>query len=155
MSARKVLPITRRLTEDDARTLLGLGVSRLLKAHTASRVALEAGCDEKTVRNARAADTSLKLHTALNLLSLDPTALDELLAAYGFRLAPLTANAANDLHTISALAETASELARANADGVRDHSETLAVAELVRPLLPGLSNIVAEADRLRGGVVHG
>lgn len=154
MTAGNVLTAARRLTESEARHHLALGLQRVVKAHGPSRVGLDAGVDEKTIRNARDELTSLKLHTALNLLSTDETVLDELLAAYGYRLAPLSADHGQDLRMISGLTSVAGALADANADGVRDHRETLAVAAIARPLLPQLSAIVADADRLRGGGVQ-
>src|SRR3546814_736132 len=155
MSGGKVLPAPQRLTESEARRMLALGLQRVVKAHGPSGVALDAWCDEKTIRNARDETTSLKLHTTLNLLALDVTALDELLAAYGFRLAPLYADEAHDLRMISGLASVAGALADANADGVRDHRETLVVADALRPLLPQLAMIIEQADRLRSGRAGG
>jgi hypothetical protein len=145
-----VRPLKQRLTEEDARKHLSFGLLRLTSEHGPSRVGLEAGCDEKTVRNARDQKSTLRLDLALNLLTLDPTALDELLAAYGFRLAPLHALAANDLHTAAGLLDGASEIIKAQDDGIRDRHETLLIADKLRPHLPAALAIVREADALRG-----
>ncbi|MET0439181.1 MAG: hypothetical protein ABW043_16980 [Devosia sp.] len=146
----KVRPPVRRLTEEDARKGLSFGLLRLTSDHGPSRVGLEAGCDEKTIRNARDQKSTLRIDLALNLLALDPTALDELLGSIGFKLVPVSAAAANDLHTAAGLLDGASELIRAQEDGIRDPSETMRVAEKLRPHLPAAIAIVREADELRG-----
>jgi len=83
-------------------------------------------------------------------LLADSTALDEVLAEYGFKLVPLTAEAANDLNTAAGLLDGATELVRAQRDGIRDHTETLMVADKLRPHLPAALAIVREADQIRG-----
>ena len=145
-----VRPTSKRLTEEDARKHLSFGLLRVTASHGPSRAGLEAGCDEKTIRNARDQKSSLGLHLALNLLSLDHTALDELLAAYGFRLTPITMQGANDLHTAAGLLDGASELIKAQEDGIRDRAETLRVADKLRPHMHAAAAIIREADEMRG-----
>lgn len=145
-----VRPSVKRITEQDARQNLSFGLLRLTAKHGPSRVGLEAGCDEKTIRNARDQKSTLRLDLALNLLSLDPTALDELLAASGFRLIPMHAAAANDLHTAAGLLDGASEMIRAHEDGIREPQETMRIADKLRPHLPAAIAIVREADEMRG-----
>ena len=145
-----VRPSGHRLTEEDAREKLSFGLLRLTSAHGPSRVGLEAGCDEKTIRNARDQKSTLRLDLALNLLALDHTALDELLAAMGYKVIPLHTNAANDLHTAAGLLDGASELVRAYEDGIREPHETHAVAEKLRPHMPAAMAIIRESDRLKG-----
>jgi hypothetical protein len=146
----KVLPSGKRLTEEDARRALSFGLLRLTSEHGPSRVGLEAGCDEKTIRNARDQKSTLRLDLALNLLALEPTALDELFAAIGFRLAPLHSSSANDLHTAAGLLDGASEMIRAHEDGDRSRAETIRIADKLRPHLPAALAIVREADEMRG-----
>ncbi|WP_203310476.1 hypothetical protein [Sphingomonas beigongshangi] len=83
-------------------------------------------------------------------LLADETALDEVFAAYGYRLCPLHCEAANDLNVAAGVIDAMGELVKARADGHRDHNETLAVAALLRPHLPAMQAIVHEADELRG-----
>lgn len=90
MPDRNVRPISRKLTDADARHLLADGLLRVCHAHGPSRVALEAGCDEKTIRRARDEESTLGLACAINMLDIDPHVLDALLAAKGFMLAPLS-----------------------------------------------------------------
>lgn len=89
MSERNVRPIGRKLTDADARHLLADGLLRTCHASGPSRVALEAGCDEKTIRRARDEESTLGLACALNLLDIDAHVLDALLAAKGYMLTPL------------------------------------------------------------------
>jgi DNA-binding XRE family transcriptional regulator len=124
-------------------------------ARIASKVGKGAFADavevsEKTLENAMAGRSLPELHTALNSLSVDPTALDEVFAGLGFRLCPLHADAANDLETAAGVIGAMGTLVQALADNKRDHNETLSVAALLRPHMPALTAIISEADRLRG-----
>lgn len=103
-----------------------------------------------TVGNALSGKTVPELHTALNSLAIDPTALDELMAGYGFRIQPLHASAANDIATAAGVINAMGELVRALDDHHRDHNETLAIASLLRPHMPALMAIIGQADELRG-----
>jgi len=89
----QVRPNHRRLTDADARHLLAAGMIRTCHVHGPSRVALETGCDEKTIRRARDEESTLGLACAFNLLTVDPHALDELLAALGYMAVPLVPQA--------------------------------------------------------------
>lgn len=89
----QVRPNPRRLTDADARHLLAEGLIRTCHQHGPSRVALETGCDEKTIRRARDEESTLGLACAMNLLGIDEHALDALLAAKGFMLVPLVPQA--------------------------------------------------------------
>lgn len=96
MSASHVRPNSRRLTDDDARHLLAFGLLRACHQHGPSRVALEIGCDEKTVRRARDEESTLGLACAWNLLDVDLTALDALAAAKDVRIVPMSREAGKD-----------------------------------------------------------
>lgn len=139
-----------RLAKDRAKQLLAAGLLRGVTLHGKDEIALAAGCSSRCIEKALSLDTLPSMETMLNALSLEPTLLDELLAAYGMRLAPLHAEAANDLVVASGVIDAMGELVRAAADGRRDHTETLAVAALMRPHLPAIQAIVREADALRG-----
>lgn len=84
-----VRPNSRKLTDADARHLLADGLLRACHREGPSRVALEAGCDEKTIRRARDEESTLNLACSWNLLDIDPHALDALAAAKGVMLVPL------------------------------------------------------------------
>lgn len=139
-----------RLTKDRAKALLASGLQRAVTAHGADEVALAAGCTRRCIEKALAHDTLPSMETALNALAVEPTVLDELLAAYGLRLCPLRAEAANDLAVAGGVIDAMGKLVTACADGHRDHNETLSVAALLRPHLPAINAIVREADQLRG-----
>ena len=107
--------------------------------------------DTKTIDRALGASNLPEAHTIFNSLMADETALDEVLAEYGFRLARIEAAAGLDLITLSGLCETAAELSEALKDGNRVHPETLKVADTLRPHMPALIAFLREADDLRGG----
>ncbi len=139
-----------RLTKDRAKSLLASGLQRAVSKHGADEVALAAGCTKRCIEKALAHDTMPSMETALNALTIEPTVLDELLAAYGLRLCPLRSEAANDLLVAGGVIDAMGKLVSAHADGVRDHNETLSIAALLRPHLPAIQAIVREADELRG-----
>jgi hypothetical protein len=89
VSNSQVRPRSKRLTDADARHLLADGLLRSCHQHGPSRVALETGCDEKTIRRARDEESTLNLACSWNLLDIDPHALDALAAAKGVMLVPL------------------------------------------------------------------
>lgn len=144
-----VRPSPQRLTEQEARQSLASSLLRLTSALGPTRVGLEAGCDEKTIRKARDQQSTLRIDLAFNLLTIDPTALNELAGRYGFKLVPITAQGANDLHTAAGLLDGASELIKSQEDGHRNDRETCRVADILRPHLPAAVAIVQQADQLR------
>lgn len=107
------------------------------------------GAGTKTIDRALTGETVPELHTALNSLAFDLTALDEVLALYGLKVTPLASEAANDLHTISSLSNLAGRFASALEDGHRDHRETCEIADAARPLMTALAAICSEADAVR------
>lgn len=90
---RHVRPPSMKLTDGDARHLLAEGLLRVCHQAGPSRVALESGCDEKTIRRARDEESTLGLACTFNLLDIDVHALDALAAAKGVMFVPLTADA--------------------------------------------------------------
>lgn len=95
MRDKHVRPNGRKLTDRDARHLLADGLLRTCHKHGPSRVAVETGCDEKTIRRARDEESTLGLACAFNLLDIDEHALDALLAAKGYMLVPLICEGAD------------------------------------------------------------
>lgn len=89
MADNHVRPNSRRLTDMDARHLLAAGLIRACHAQGPAKVALAAGCDEKTIRRSRDEESTLRLDYVLNALDADPHVLDAVLAAKGFILVPM------------------------------------------------------------------
>jgi hypothetical protein len=144
-----VLP--KRVGPDEARfgTLFVAGLARVAAKIGKGTLADRMGRTVRSLENIMAGgSTSGK--AMCDALLADHTALDEVLADYGFKLVPLTLDAANDLNTAAGLLDGATELVRSQHDGHRDHSETLRVADKLRPHLPAALAIVREADQIRG-----
>lgn len=89
MADNQVRPKSQKLTDADARHLLAYGLLKTCHREGPSRVAVEAGCDEKTIRRARDEESTLGLASSWNLLDIDPHALDALAASKGVMLVPL------------------------------------------------------------------
>ncbi|MDH7638934.1 hypothetical protein [Sphingomonas oryzagri] len=106
-----VRPPVHRLTDADARHYLAAGLLKVCHEHGPSRVGLEIGCDEKTVRRARDEDSTLGLACAFNLLDVDGRALDAIAAAKGFRFVPI--EVAETVDAIVAQSATIHKLAAA------------------------------------------
>lgn len=86
---KHVRPPVCRLTDSDARHHLAAGLIRVCHEHGPSRIALETGCDEKTIRRARDEQSTLGLACVVNLATFDPSALSDLFGAVGMKLVPL------------------------------------------------------------------
>lgn len=146
----KIFPIVNSLPKHRVSALLAAGWARIALKHGKGKFADGIGATEKTLENAMASKSLPELHTALNSLSVDPTALDEVLAGYGFRIQPLHCDAANDINTAAGVIHAMGELVKAQDDGHRDHNETLSIAALLRPHMPAMQAIISQADELRG-----
>jgi len=140
MTSGNVRPNILPLTDADVRQLLADGIIRACGKPNAvgggtlgpTRVGMAIGCDEKTVRRARDQESTLGLACAFNLLDVNPGALDALVAAKGYRLAPLTVGAAPD--PIAASGAVIHKLGEARASdspgGVRETEDELIGMEL-------------------------
>ena len=152
MTAHSILR-KRALSKQHVSGALAAGWARVSakvgKGAFADRVEISTG----TVDNALTGKSVPELHTALNSLMVDHTALDETLALYGLKVCPLAADAANDMATAADLSHLAGALIEALSDGVRNHTETLALADRCRPLVKALSALVQEADAIKLGEV--
>lgn len=122
-----VRPPTKRLTDADARHLLAAGLIRACHDNGPSRVALEIGCDEKTVRRARDEDSTLGLACSWNLLDIDPSAFNELAAAKGVKLIQIETCEGNDRSAASILTKLLLEMSLALEDGRIDDRELAAM----------------------------
>lgn len=106
------LPNITARPETAVRHALAKGLSRLVLKYGSQAIGRAIDCDERTVRNGRDEITTLKLHTALNLLTVEPNALDDVLAEYGLRVVAIDA-ADNGRHATSIMTQAASEVATA------------------------------------------
>lgn len=86
----------------------------------------------------------------LDFLHADPSALDEVLALYGFGLHRIDAGTGDDFATIADTASLSAEMTEAMRDGARDHRETIRIADKARPVVRALHGIIHEADTIRG-----
>lgn len=141
------------VSKDRFQTLLATSWGRVWPKVGKGTMADKMDSNTKTIDRAVTGSNLPEAHTVFNSLLAHPTALDEVLTAYGFRLAPLHADAANDFHTASELARAAGTFIDALSDGRRCHNETLALGAIFRDLLPKISAIVGEADQIRTGKV--
>ncbi len=145
---RQVCPQLR--SKSDVHDALAAGWTRIIAKVKKGNFADKFGVDGRQVGRWIGGENSPELHTALNSLLIDPTALDEVAALYGVSIVPRNLAAANDMGMISELAHLTGQWAEVMADGIRDHNETLALAVVLRDLIPRLQSVVAEADRHRG-----
>lgn len=149
MRSNQVRPIRKR-SKAEVSGALAAGWARV-SAGRKGAFADNLEIDTKTVNRALTGETVPELHTAFNSLADDPTALDELGALYHVRLVPNVAEAAaNDMELAAGLGHSLSELIDRLRDGKRCHLDTLALAELFRPLIPQMQAVVGEADEIRG-----
>ena len=148
MSHGQVRPIRKR-SKAEVSGALATGWARV-SAGRKGAFADNVDIDTKTVNRALTGETVPELHTALNSLADDPTALDELFALYGGRFTPSVAKPGSDMELAAGLGRSLAELIERLRDGTRDHLDTLALAALFRPLIPQMQAVVGEADVLRG-----
>lgn len=149
MTSKRVRPFRRKLTDGDARHLLAAGLLTACHEHGPSLIAVESGCDEKTIRRARDEQSTLGLACVFNLLDIAPNALDALAGAKGFALVPLEIDFDADIEIIAELSGLLNTWLEAMRDNRRDNGETKAIAAKIRALLPKLRGIIAEDDNLK------
>lgn len=145
--SRNVFPNSRRLTETDFRAAVADTVRKLVRAHGIERVALEAGCDVRTITGALSESHSIKAATLFNLLALDLTALDGLAGHFGGHVVPVETSEGPGL---SVLADTAKLLAihgAALSDGRIDHQEAAVLRDAAKPVVQAWAAFGAKAVR--------
>jgi len=109
--------------------------------------------DRKVIERTIGTGNMPHLDTVLNSLLIDPTALDEVFALYGFGLHRLPHRdhgglvGQEELGDVIDLASAMSAFERGNPN---DHRAKIALSEKARPVAQVACGIVAEADRLRG-----
>ncbi|MFC0302750.1 hypothetical protein ACFSTI_25000 [Rhizorhabdus histidinilytica] len=139
------------IQKDKFQRALAAAWGRVWPAVGKGTMAAAMGLDStKTIDRAVTASNLPEAHTIFNSLFADPTALYEVAALYGFKMVPMTVEAANDLSTAAGTIDAMAALIRSQDDSHRDHNETLAIAALLRPHLGALNAIVRQADELRG-----
>lgn len=127
MSGPHVRPSISKVTDADARHLLADGLIRLCHDVGPSRVALEIGCDEKTVRRARDEESTLNLAAVVNLASYAPEALSALFGAVGLKLVPTNGGDEIGQTTASCITKLLLKLSVALEDGRVDDRELSAM----------------------------
>ncbi len=150
MSTDKVFRNIGPLPKHRVSALLSAGWARIVAIQGKGSFADRIETTTRTVDNGLTGNTLPEAHTIFNSLVADRGALDELFAEYGLKVVPIHAEAANDMATVAGFCDAAGELASAIADGHRNHTETLRVADKLRPHLPAAMAIVREADAIRG-----
>lgn len=147
MTARTVLP--KRTVPDEARfhALIVQGLARVAAQHGRGTLSDAMGRSGRQLDNVFAGSDP-KAKALFDVLALDPTALDEILSAYGLRTVPLAGGIEDDLRLAAGLSNGLSKLIESAADGVRDHNETLAIAALLRPHVGPINAIINQADDL-------
>lgn len=145
----RVVPHCQPIGEEQFHAAMMLGIARMVAKHGRDKVALALGVSPRQLGNL-ANGSFPATHRHWNLLSLDQTAMDEVAALYRTQIRPQEVAAANDLDTVAGISHLAGQWVEALADGTRDHRETCQLADVIRPLVPKLVNIVSEADRIKG-----
>lgn len=145
---QSVVPKASPLTEAEFYSALCAGLARVAASIGRGNLA------DKSGRTTRALDKvfagSIPNGKGLmDFLLADPTALDEILARYGYQLAPLGRETVLDFEIIADAAALTAEHTEALRDGRRDHRETIAIADKARPVVARYQGIIAEADALR------
>lgn len=142
MSRDHVRPTISKLTDEDARHLLAEGLIRVCHEKGPSRVALEIGCDEKTVRRARNEESTLGLASVVNLALVEPEGVRPLFEAIGKRLVDIDGEKTADLSIPCIFTRFMWELSVALEDGKLDPAE-------LRRMRPKLEEVGAAVDELR------
>lgn len=151
MTDNPVVPQNQPVSEQQYHGMLIAGLSRVSASIGRGALADQSGRTTRALDklfSGASGDTTGK--GLLDFLRADPSALDEVLALYGFQLAPLGFDAVLDFEIIADTAALQAEHTHAMRDGRRDHTETLRVADKARPVVARYQGIIAEADRIRG-----
>ena len=144
----------KKQTEGVISAALVAGWSRIILAMGRGKFNDAMGIDRKTIERAMGGISTPKAHNIFNSLTVDPTALDEIIGLYGMEIRPRTVGAGKDMAMIACIARLAAEWADVMADGVRDHQETLTLADMIHPLMPTLNAILTEAEEHRKSTVR-
>lgn len=148
MAAPETIVLPKRpRTKEDVSTALSDAWFRTAKRVGKGALADATGAKcTKTIDSAIAGRSLPELHTALNSLLADPTALDEVFSLYGGRFVSLQSEAANDLRVIAGLNDASSEWLTRIIDGIRCKRDSKALAEIFRPLVAHMQTVIEEAE---------
>lgn len=144
-----VVPKSGSVSEGEFHTLVVAGLARAAAKMGRGNLADRMGRTTRSVDKVFAGSTP-DAKALFDVLLACPSALDEVLARYGFGIHPIVADAGEDMETAAGLCEAASDLIHANADGHRDYRETCRVADKLRPVVAHAMAIVHDADKIRG-----
>lgn len=138
------------LSESDYRRLVGHALRRAtLETGQMGRLADAAGCDDRTLRNARDEVNSLSGRALINLLAVDPAMLDGLLANFGLRAVPVDCTTPAYATMLAEAAGLVAVTADAMTDGRVDHQEEAEIIDMQRAAVRTMSANVARYDRKR------
>lgn len=149
MSQAPVVPETRTLDEQSFHDRLVAGWSRAIASLTKPVFAHRIGMTTRGLEKVLAGSTPHAC-TIFNSRAAEPTALDEVLAGYGLRLVPADSACSSDEHAGLALLRAAHKCVEAEADGVKDHQELLAMEPELRASASIVANMLARIDALKG-----
>lgn len=145
-----VVPKKQPRTESEFHGLVVAGLARVSAKIGRGNLADKMGRTTRSVDKVFAGSTP-DAKALWDAMLADGSVMDELAAAYGFRIIPLNADPAADLATATGLCEGAAEIIKSQADGHRDHQETCRVADKLRPFIGPVCAIIHEADAIRSG----
>ncbi len=127
MASNQVRPPRARPTDTDVRHYLADGLIRACHVEGPARIALEAGCDEKTIRRARDEESMLGFGPVVRLAAHCPDALATVFASVGLKLVPLEGGEAVGQTTASCITKLLLQLSVALEDGRVDDHELAAM----------------------------
>lgn len=128
---------------------LAAGWGRVIHLRGKGALADGIGVSERGINRALIGETVPELHNAINSLTVDATALDEVLALVGFSLTPIDARGVDDMQLVTGLSGAVADYLARMGDG-RCHVDTAALAKLFRPLIGQMQAIVDADDAQRG-----
>lgn len=138
-------------TKLDVSAHLAAGWTRVMARIGRGNFTDKMGVDRKVISRALGQETVPELHTVLASLLVDATALDEVLALYGFglhRLPDITGGV--DPDQLGDVLEFAAETSKFTRGNPNDHRAKLVLADRARPVAQFAAGLVAEADKIRG-----
>lgn len=150
MSNRNVSPVRIRTKDEVSDALARDWFPLAPRGHRVSfSINIGGDKDGKVVTKALSGEHLPEAHTILNSLVVDKNALFETLLLFGVVAVPADIGDCDDNATISQMLRAATDYFERMKDGQRDHTDTLALADLLRPLIPAMLCIVREASALK------
>ena len=137
------------MAKDKAKALIAAGINRAVITHGMEAVADAAQCSIRCLQKALSHETMPEADKLGNILLLEPTVLAEWLNRLGYQVIATNMEVTPDMVTASQMSRAVAAFLEILEDGKRNHQETLALAEVLRPLVPRLTAIVHEADGLK------